>query len=314
MALFDRISKLVIGQGGSSGLEIVNLRMAFEIHKTLGKNPNRSEIRVWNLKQSTREELEKPNTRCVLYAGYSEQDGAIKIFEGNVTYAWTSFENAEVVTQFDLGEGIQAYRDTTVTLSYPSGIGTRRVLEDIAQRMGLGLDISPDAQMRQWASGRSFHGSARGALDRVTRASGLSWSIQGGTLQVIQAGGATSRRAVVIAADSGMIGSPERERKGSSQTARVRNEDTGRNVRVNSASREWSGWRVKSLLMPFIVPGDPVKMEGRSANGVFIAREVNHRGDNMEGDWQTELLLVDSQTNTRLTQTERGTTGQRRSR
>lgn len=312
MALFDRTYRLVIGRGGQTGLEITENRIVFNISKTSEKTPNSSDFRIWGLRRETREQLERTGTRCVLYAGYVEQDGPLKMFEGEVTFAWTSFDGPEVVTKFELGEGVSSYRDTAVSLSYPGGAGSRQVLQDIAGQMGLGLDVAPDAMLRTWQNGLSFHGPARHALDRVTRATGLSWSIQGGAVQVTRAGGATARRAIVLAGDSGLIASPERERKGAQQTARVRNQDTQESVRVASTSKAYDGWRTKSLLMPTILPGDPVKLESRSAEGVFVAREVQHRGDSEGGDWTTELLLVDAATQARLQRQERGTTGQQR--
>lgn len=312
MALFDRTYKLVIGNGGAQGFEITGLRIQFNIQKTAGKDPNKSDIRITNLAKSTREELEKPGTRCVLYAGYVQSEGALKIFEGDVTFAWTQFEGPDVITKFELGEGIASYRDSVVSLSYGPNVNSRQVLEDVARQMGLGLDIAPDAPLRSWNGGRSFHGAARSALDRVTRAAGLSWSIQGGALQVVRSGGATSRRAVVLSADSGMVGSPERERKGNQQVARVQDQNQQRTARVNTATKNYDGWRVTSLLMPTIVPSDPVKLEARGVTGVFVVRELTHRGDSEGGDWQTEMLLVDAATNQRLNQPEAGTTGQRR--
>ncbi len=104
----------------------------------------------------------------------------------------------------------------------------------------------------------------------------------------------------MISADSGLVGSPERERQSAGEVARVRDQNSGRDATVTSAAPTYEGWRVTSLLMPTISPGDTVRIESRSVTANLIAAEVNHKGDNFEGDWHTELKLVDSATAAKL--------------
>ncbi len=313
MSLFNRVYKLVVGPGGSQGVEISELRLAFSINKTAGKKPNNSDIRIWNLAKNTRQLLEKPGTRCVLYAGYSEDNGPVKMFEGDVSFAWTKYESPDVITQLDLAEGIREIRDTAVSLSYGSSATSDDILRDLARQMGLSLDLASGSVSRNWRNGISFHGPARAALDRVTRASGLSWSVQAGALQIVQTGGTTTRRAISLSAQSGMVETPERQREGAQQAAQVTDQAENRTRRVNSATQGSDGWLVKSLLLPFIVPNDPVRLEARAVDGVFVAHEVRHIGDSHTGDWRTELKLVEPRVAVRLAQQqrERGTTGNR---
>jgi hypothetical protein len=127
----------------------------------------------------------------------------------------------------------------------------------------------------------------------VVQGTGLEWSIQNQTLQVIAKRGTTKRQAIVLAADSGLIGYPERMREGAREKARVKDERTGKRANLVSAAQQRDGWRVKSLLLPQINPGDLVKLESRSTEGFYRAESVKHTGDSEGGDWQTELELVD---------------------
>ncbi|EHL99387.1 hypothetical protein HMPREF9946_03149 [Acetobacteraceae bacterium AT-5844] len=293
MARFDRAYSLLVGPGGGTGVEITDLRITFSISKDDKKTPNRSTITVYNLAPSTRAAMEKPNTRCVLRAGYWEEGGPLEVFQGDVTFAWTSYEGAEVMTTLELGDGARAYRDTVLSLSYPAGASSTTALKDVASRMGLSLSMPSDAPSRTWAGGLSFHGAARTALDRITAGTGLSWSIQGGTLQVVRRGGTTNRTVIELDATSGLIGSPERQRRGPQEAIQVTDEATQRRRRAAAATEAYDGWRVRSLLLPTIAPADRVKLSARAAEGVLTAKEVRHIGDSHGGDWITELLLVD---------------------
>ena len=292
--LFDRVYRLLVGKKGESkGLEITELRITFEIEKTAKKNPNKSSIKIYNLKKDTREELEKPDTRCLLYAGYKDDAGALLIFSGAVTFAWSKFELPDVITEFELGDGSVEIRDTTISVGYDKGVKSTQVLNDVSKKMGTPLTLPSDAPTRVWEHGLSHHGSARSLLDKVTKGTGLEWSIQNGNLQVIKSGMVTTRQGIVLSADSGMIGSPERERKSKDGTAEVK-DTSAKKVDVKKATKTYDGWSVKTLLLPQLNPGDRVKLESRSVNGVFRVQELKHRGDSdAGGDWQTELKLID---------------------
>ena len=215
---FGRVFRLIAGKGGGTGLEITENRIKFSIARDDTKNPNKGEILVYNLAPSTRAELAKPDTRVLLHAGYDEEGEPPLIYEGDVVYSATTFEGPDVITTLELGDGAVATRDSVVTLGYGPGVASETVIRDVARQMGLTVSMPSDVPKRTWAHGLTLHGAARVALDKVTRGTGLSWSIQSGVLQVVRGGGGTNNQQVVeLSSDSGLIGSPERERRGSFQ-------------------------------------------------------------------------------------------------
>lgn len=287
--LFDRVYRLLVGKKGTNqGLEITELRIQFEIQKTVKKNPNKSSIKIWNLKKDTRAKLEQPDTRCVLYAGYSEDAGPLLLFQGDVTYAWSSIDGPDIITEFELGDGSKEIRDTTISVGYNSNIKSKTVLNDVAKQMGIPLTLPSNAPERSWQHGLSFYGSAAGLLDKVTQATGLEWSIQNGNLQVIESGGVTTRQGIELAVDSGLIYSPERIRASKKEVKKKPNTNE-----LVPGKQGVDGWRVRTLLMPMLNPGDRVKLSSRFVDGVFRIAEVKHSGDSHEGDWQSEMKLVD---------------------
>jgi len=284
--LFDRVYRLLVGpKSGCQGLEITELRISFDIKKTAKKTPNRSCIRVWNLQKSTRQELEKPDTQCLLYAGYSEDMGAQLIFQGGVTYAWSKQDGPDVVTEFELGDGSKQMRDSTISVGYASGVKSTTVLNDVSKQMDMPLVMPSNAPERTWQNGLSYYGSATGLLDKVTQGTGLEWSVQNEQIQVIQQGMVTTRQGVELALDSGLVYSPERLRK-SANAARSKR-------RALEGKPEYDGWKVKALLMPQLNCGDRLKLSSRFVDGIFRIQELSHKGDSWQGEWITELKLID---------------------
>ncbi|MFY0477094.1 phage protein [Achromobacter marplatensis] len=300
MARFDRVYRLLIGKGGGQGLEVVPpLRITFDIAKQANEEPNDIKITLYNLAADTRRALEEPGLRCVLYAGYAEEGGPLLMASGSVVFAYTRFEQPDVVTELTVKDGYTEVRDTAVSIGLGAGARASVIIRDIARQMGLPLVMADDVPDRRWEQGFSFYGAARTALHKVTQGTGLEWSIQNQQLQVVQRLGTTRRQAVVLAVDTGLLGRPERTREAATEKAQSKGVGKGGGsgpapaARPASGRQQRDGWKVKSLLLPTVSPGDLVKLESRTVDVFQRVETVNHKGDSEGGDWQTELGLVD---------------------
>ncbi|MCH1996618.1 hypothetical protein L7Q78_27840 [Achromobacter xylosoxidans] len=286
--------RLLVGKPNQKGLEIRQpMRVTFEVSKDAQEEPNDHKIRIYNLAADTRRALEEPGLRCVLYAGYAEEGGPLLMASGSVVYAYTWYELPDVVTELAVKDGYTEVRDTAVSIGLGPGAQASAIIRDVARQMGLPLVMADDVPDRRWQQGFSFYGAARTALHKVTQGTGLEWSIQNQQLQVVRRRGTTRRKAVVLAADTGLIGYPERTREAAREKARVRDSQTNDDVRLVSARQQLDGWRVTSLLLPTINPGDLVKLESRTVQAFQRVEAVRHYGDSAGGDWQSELQLVD---------------------
>ncbi|MGO4398455.1 phage protein [Achromobacter sp. PAB15] len=294
MSRFDRVYRLQVGKAGTKGLEVVPpIRVTFDISKDSSEEPNDHTIRIYNLAADTRKALEEPDLRCVLYAGYAEEGGPLLMASGTLVFAYTRFEQPDIVTELIVKDGFTEIRDTAVSIGLGPGAQASTIIRDIARQMGLPLVMADELPDRRWQQGFSFYGAARTALHKVAQGAGLEWSIQNQQLQVVQRRGTTRRQAVVLAADTGLLGYPERTREAAREKARVKDKRTGDDVNLVSAQQQRDGWRVTSLLLPTINPGNLVKLESRSVESFQRVEAVRHTGDSEGGDWQSELELVD---------------------
>ena len=286
MARFSRTYRLVVGQSGGSGTEISPpMQITFEVNKDVKEEANTHKIRVWGLKLSTRKAIERPDLVAQLYAGYDDEQGAVLMAAGTVVDAYSYHDGPDWVTELAVADGYAELRDTAVSLSYGPGASSATILRGIAGQMGLTLNMPDSLAARTWEHGFSYYGPARQALHKVARGAGQEWSVQNQTLQVVSTNGTTARGVVVLDASSGLIGYPERTREGAREKAKVKGKT------IVSAEQQRNGWRVRSLLLPWINPGDPVQMQSMSLSGLWRVDSVKHSGDYYGDDWTTELNL-----------------------
>jgi hypothetical protein len=246
------------------GTDVSQLAMTFRVTKNLKPEPNQAEITVRNLAPATRKRLEAPKTlNVILSAGYQPTPHAI--FSGEVRFAWSEIDGADIVTTIATGDKEAAIASSRASISMPSNATPQDILTQVAKSMRVGIGNLPQAIATQGLGGVAtvIHGAASDALNSITRGAGLEWSIQDGALQVLPNGQALSSTAVVLSAATGLIGSPTVDSKG-----------------VMSC---------RALIAPDLTPGRLVRINGRLLQGDFRIEESQYSGDTHGNDWFVDL-------------------------
>lgn len=278
---FDRIAHVDIGAPGALGLRISNLRIKFEVHKTLTETTNSAKVEVFGLGSSTRARLKggKDSSYLSLFAGYVEESGAILLFSGDVVHILHVRQPPESSSRIECGDGAKVLKDSYISLSYKSGVTARRVLSDIASKMGVTLVASKNLSDATYAGPFSFIGAAKEALRRVSNRLVATWAIHNGILYMTAAGDSYQSEAIVLSARTGMLSHPELLKTQKQQF---------------DSTSERPRYKVRSLLLPSIAPGHLIKIEATGLSGMFRADDIKHSGDTFGDDWFTELEVSEA--------------------
>lgn len=297
-----REAQLIVGKGGT-GLLIEELRIQFEIEKTVDSPPNKAIIKVFNLNQENESKVRKEYTDVLLNAGYQ---GAMKqIYSGNVTHVYRYRERTDWITEIVCGDGDNFYRNSFVSETLEAGTDNKdtvsRVL-DSAKKMGVELVqghtvIKGDQRTR----GKVMVGNSRDILKNVADQSGANWSIQDGVLQIVPATGMLPNEAIVVDSSTGMLGAPEVNEKGitvkflMNPEARVNGalkldnnnmKMKGKKVGETSKGNQLTGEYVQSSGFQ---DGAPTRID---PDGIYKIIKLTHKGDTRGKDWLTEALCV----------------------
>jgi hypothetical protein len=310
LAQFNRQIRITIGTPGQGGIVVENLKIKFNVDKDITQETNKATVEIWNLTEDNQELCEQPDSVVIIEAGYKEDGGPKRIFAGYVIAAYTKNDGSNTITRIEGSDGQVPIRDAVLSIGYAAGVNGRQIAIDIASKMGLGINVAPDVEFFDFASGFSFVGKGREALSKVCDASGLNWSIQNNQIQIIYNDGITGVFANVYDSDSGLLGSPERivkaARKADDQlyrdalktptaTPTPRKDGKPRKQRAKKKKRDKkkrkAQWKIETLLSPSVNPGDAVKVDSRCVAGWFRVESVTHSGETYGGDFKSEMEL-----------------------
>lgn len=269
--LFNRVGRVLV-----DGRVFDGLRFAFTVERKAVREPSKAQLVLTNLSAESRNTLQDKGALVVIEAGYQGQTGAV--FMGSsykVTHAHVGPDWTTTIEAADGGKEVSVAKGAW---SFGKGSSAARAVVTIAQ--GIGLPLSSGSRLNPnpptLRNGYAFAGRAVAALDDITKATGLRWSIQDNQIQILddsQPGDGFGD--IVLSADTGMIGSPERGE---------RDAKTGRRP-----------YTVRCLINPLIRPERLLLISSKDQpqfSGRYRVRGVKATGDTHGDDW-TMTLDVD---------------------
>lgn len=282
-ALFRRVVNIALApktDGASAGLAAIesglgvqlnNLDCVFHVKKNRKPEPNTCELKIFNLSEATRHLLSTPKKLVLrLEAGYP---GAVaQLFLGEVRSAHSYKEGSDVITEVSTGDSEKELQTSRIALSIGPKVPSNVALTAIARSLGVGLGNVPIAAAKLAAKGQAFfgpgtaiYGHAAEMLTDFCRSADLDWWIDDGVLVIVDRGKALEGLAVLLASDTGLVGSPTIDNKG-----------------LVTA---------KALIQPDLRPGHKVAFDTLTlkASQGYVIHECEYTGDTAGTDWYVKF-------------------------
>lgn len=277
---FDRQYALDIFNDAGEQLEIRDLRVSFELTKTLLGYPNRGVVEVYNLAEEDIQRITQKFSTLRLFAGYAER--VKQVFEANVKNFYKARSNPDSIFTFITSSGSRAWDSSVFSKTYNAGTSANTIIEEVGNSFD-GVQLGARVSNPEWptllANG-TFSGSSSRVMDQLSREYNFDWAIDQQELNIVPRGFALEDLPLVeITPDTGLIGSPTLT-------------ELGADFRV--------------LMNPDLVPGRRVQMRadfvqlGQSgtefrrvrttADGIYKIMETRHIGDSRGQDWYTDII------------------------
>ena len=265
MKQFGRRWKLDISNDQET-LSIEQLRVAFEIDKTINEKPNPAKIQIWNLNRDhINQLLSQDYKKVALSVGYGELR---QIYVGDITKTRIQREGLDFVLTLECSDGHQAYTQSRAKTTLKAGATDKQIVEELQKTMPKvqtgAIDIPNQRKLHR---GRVLNGNSRDILTKIARNNNADWSIQDGALIFLPKDKVLNDDAVLISQDTGMINAPEQTDEGLELTC---------------------------LLNPALQIGGLVKVESiiDYFNGEYKIIKLAHSGDGIGGDWHSKMTVV----------------------
>lgn len=269
----DRPNAYFTQQGGKqNAIEITEMRVKFEIERSVKTTPNKCELEIFNLAENTRSLCESKPLIVWIDAGYA---GALRqIFSGDVRRAFSKLEKPEWNTKMTLADGGRAMALARTNATYATGTPTLGIVKNLVGAMGLSIDPAQAAKISglqtQVVGPRAIQGQVSAELTRVLDPLGVTWSIQNGKFTMLRDQDIVDGEAFVVQQDTGLIGTPE--------------------YTTPATESKPAQLKFRMLLYPQLAPGRLCRVTSRDIRGrTFRIQRVVHKGDTHGKDWFSDV-------------------------
>ena len=252
--------------GKTETLKINNLRVSFDIDKTINDKPNPATIRVWNLNRSHLNQiLSGEFTKLTLSAGYQTLS---QLYSGDITKARVQRSDLDFVLTLECADGFKAYTQSRVATTLKSGSDDEQILKELHKTLpDIRLGTTNVNNKRKLPRGKVMNGDTREMLSRLAKNNNADWSIQDGELVFLPRDKVLKAEAILISQETGMINAPEHTD---------------------------DGLEVQCLLNPQLLVGGLIEVKSilEHFNGQYKIVKLLHSGDAMGGDWLPKMTVV----------------------
>ena len=266
MKQYGRQIKLYLGNASQS-IECGQLRITFDITKTITENPNPAQIRIFNLNESNRNAIRSKHfDKVELHVGYAELR---VIYSGDIVKSRIVRENQDIVTELECGDGANDITYASVNRTVAAGASDTAIVNETLKSMGrVSGGITEIPNQRVLPRAKVLSGNSRDYLSGVARNNNADWSVQDGSILMLPKDSALAvGDGFVLSKDTGMIGAPEETE---------------------------SGLKVTCLLNPDLRIGSLIRIESifKHFNGDYKITELSHTGDYLSDQWYSNIVCV----------------------
>lgn len=297
---WKRKIQVIIGKKGT-GLLVENLRIHFEVGKTIESAPNVAIIKIYNLHPDNEAKVKNEFDEVLLNAGY---EGAMRlVFRGNIKHVYRYRDGADYITEIEAGDGDKDFSRAVMNETLAAGTTNAQLVDRaVGTFKGVGGTTKGHVQVteRSRLRGKVISGNTRDVLHDVSRESGANWSIQDGQLVIVSANDVLPGEAIVIRADTGMLGAPEINDKGIAVKCLM-----NPMLRVNGAIKlDNNGIKAKRVKAQALATkrekqetNAPLGRENEQLvrldpDGIYKVLKLTHKGDNRGQDWVSEIECI----------------------
>lgn len=263
--LFNRVVEVI---SGSVKLNNTDLDIYFDIPFDDDLDPNLSEITVFNLSNTTINQLKK-GQKISVNAGYKDDKGLI--LNGVISSVFSRRSGADKETTIKVLDSVPYNVKKTIQKSYKKSIKADTIIKDLAKALGLNIAVMKLPHNQTYKKGYSIDNEIINEIQRIAKDCGASTYISRQQIYIrsIYEG---DNNKFILSSETGLIGSPEyfeEEREGTTR----------------------KGYKTKSLLQYRLSTASIIKIQSREVNALARVKKGKHICNGDSFYTETEAIL-----------------------
>lgn len=276
---YKRNYELLIDKDGVRR-QITDLRIQFEVTKSLRSYPNIAKIVIFNASDDTNSFLDSELTKVTLNAGY--ENNLNLVFIGKIRNSIQSRQGVDSITTVYSADGQKDWEQAIFNKTFSENISIETIVKELAETLtetGLGelsgLDMPAD-KLR----GQTLSGSTKDILDTLGQDYGFEWSIQDNVLVTVPIEDVVYPESVILINNStGMIGTPSVTEIGADAK-----------VLLNTNLAPNRAFRIESISQNVQLGNLNFRnIKKTKAEGTYKVFEVIHKGDTHDNEWSSSV-------------------------
>lgn len=284
MKQYKRNYELLIDKDGFRRI-IKELRIKFEITKSIRSYPNIAKIDIYNPSDETLSFLDSRLTKITLNAGYGSVLNLI--FIGRIRNTLQTRQGVDTIVTIYSADGQKDWEQSIFNKTLTETVNIKQVVKELIGTFTetsigelLGLEAEADK-----IKGQTLSGNTRDILDMLGEDYGFEWSIQNNTFSTIPQKDIIKPDDIIrITSTTGMIGSPTIT-------------EIGVDVKtlLNSNLSPNRGFAIESISQNISIGNLNFRnLKKTKAEGLYKIFEVLHKGDTHDGEWVSLVKGVSS--------------------
>jgi len=292
-----RKAGLLVSSDAGDGIDLSQLRIQFRTWAMDAETPPGAIIRVFNLADATAQQVQKEFQKVSLQAGY-ERGNFGAIFSGTIKQVRRGRLDAkDSFLDIYAADLDQAYNFGIVSKSLKAGASPAdqaKASTDAMQKAEGGSAVQGHTPESLGTGGtlprgKVLFGLARERLTDIAATTGTTWSISEGKVNFIPLTGYLEGEAVVLNAQTGLIGVPEATNAGVEARCLL-NPRIKLGTRVQIDNRLVNSVQVNQQGFPrFTDLSFPASV---AADGFYRVLVAEHVGDTRDNVWETRLTCL----------------------
>jgi hypothetical protein len=301
-----RTCRLEVGKANGGlvkGFSVSDLRVQFEVRKTIYKTPNTANIKIFNLREENEHRIRDEFDEVRLFVGYRGIPGVTTpqeylLFQGNIRFSYFYREGMDHIAEIECGDGDKDYHTGVIKAFTLSKDATEAmVIEHILAQFSTTKKghIAGKKLHQPRIRGKVYSGAIKGIMSDIAKNNDAHWSIQDGKLVMVPVDSTLPGEAIMVSSETGLLGAPEVNDKGIT----VR---TLMDARITPNGKLWlQNNELKLKHLAEQQTGQARKLKGpklparTDPDGVYKVFSVVHKGDNRAldaGSWSSESRCV----------------------